>query len=225
MAAIPSFNTPNASVGDTCQGYVITHIEDAASGRYRWAVVVAPVSSGGDAFFSVAPRSDSIESVAPSAAEVTAANGGTLPTLANGMDADVPLQDGRVERWLRTGGSWVRQRITSRVQPHRDVQYSVLPLTDAATINWDLSLGLFARVTLGGNRTLALPTNLVAGQTMILNIIQDATGGRTLTWNAAFRFAGGTAPTLTTAANARDVMYLSSHDGTTISVSAMLDVR
>lgn len=78
-------------------------------------------------------------------------------------------------------------------------------LTDAATINTDASLSNSFLVTLAGNRTLANPTNLVAGQTVIWNIRQDATGSRTLSYGSVFKFAGGVQP-LSTGANAKDVL-------------------
>lgn len=82
---------------------------------------------------------------------------------------------------------------------------AITALTDAATIAVDLSLANNFSVTLAGNRTLGAPTNVVAGQSGIITITQDATGGRTLAYNAFWKFAGGTDPVLTTAANAVDV--------------------
>lgn len=61
-------------------------------------------------------------------------------------------------------------------------------LTDAANISWDMDLGDDAKVTLAGNRTLSAPTNEVVGQFGYLDVIQDATGARTLAWNAAYKF-------------------------------------
>lgn len=55
-------------------------------------------------------------------------------------------------------------------------------LTDAATIAVDASLGDHAEVTLGGNRAIGTPTNPVDGQEITFSILQDGTGGRTLTW-------------------------------------------
>ena len=79
-------------------------------------------------------------------------------------------------------------------------------LTDGATIAWDVSASPIASVTLGGNRTLALPTNPVGnGQYISLLVIQDGTGSRTLTWNAAYEFTADTAPTLTTTASKGDL--------------------
>ncbi len=84
-------------------------------------------------------------------------------------------------------------------------------LTDAATINWDAAQSSVYRVTLGGNRTLANPTwgdgvprN---GKPFRFEILQDATGTRTLAWGNKFVF-GTTypSPTLTTTASKRDIV-------------------
>ena len=79
-------------------------------------------------------------------------------------------------------------------------------LTDAATIAWDMNLAQVATVTLGGNRTLANPTNIVDGGSYRLIVKQDATGGRTLTFGSAYKWAGGSVPILSTGANAVDVL-------------------
>ena len=86
-------------------------------------------------------------------------------------------------------------------------------LTDGATINWDCDDYQVATVTLGGNRTMAAPTNQNAGGTYILQVVQDATGSRTLSWNAVFKWESGTAPTLASAANERTIIMFKS-DGT-----------
>ena len=83
---------------------------------------------------------------------------------------------------------------------------AVTALTDGATITPDFSLANNFSVTLGGNRTLANPTNLVAGQSGVIFVNQDATGGRTLAYGSYWKFTGGTAPTLTTTASAVDVL-------------------
>lgn len=97
-------------------------------------------------------------------------------------------------------------------------------LTDQATVAWNTNLGSFASVTLGGNRTMAAPTNLQAGKRYALKITQDGTGSRTITWNAVFKWAGGTAPTLSTAAAKIDIINFVS-DGTNLYGVATLDVR
>jgi len=85
------------------------------------------------------------------------------------------------------------------------LNYSETTLTDGATISWDASTEDVAKVTLGGNRTLGSASSGTTGQFISLLIIQDGTGSRTLTWNAAYEFASDTAPTLTTTADLGDV--------------------
>lgn len=84
------------------------------------------------------------------------------------------------------------------------VASTITALTDGATITPDFSASNNFSVTLGGNRTLANPTNLVAGQSGSIFISQDGTGSRTLAYGSYFKFIGGTAPTLTTTASAVD---------------------
>ena len=81
---------------------------------------------------------------------------------------------------------------------------SISTLTDGATITPDFAVANNFTVTLGGNRTLANPTNLTAGQSGSIFIVQDATGSRTLAYGTQYDFIGGTAPTLSTAANSVD---------------------
>lgn len=77
-------------------------------------------------------------------------------------------------------------------------------LADAATIVVDASLSNNFKVTLAGNRTLGNPTNLKDGQGLNFKVKQDATGSRTLAYGTKYKWAGGTAPTLTTTASATD---------------------
>lgn len=96
-------------------------------------------------------------------------------------------------------------------------------LTDDATINWNIAQGPVATITLGGNRTIAAPTNLKVG-TFVLHVVQDATGGRTLTWNSVFKWPAGIAPTLTSTGSRRDIFSFVC-DGTNLYGSFLPDVR
>jgi hypothetical protein len=80
----------------------------------------------------------------------------------------------------------------------------ITTLTDAATIAVDFAVANNYSVELAGNRTLGNPTNQVAGQSGSLFVVQDGTGSRTLAYSSDWEFAGGTAPTLSTAASAVD---------------------
>ena len=81
---------------------------------------------------------------------------------------------------------------------------NITALTDGSTITIDMSTACHHSVTLGGNRTFAAPSNQAVGQSGSIFITQDGTGSRTASFNSAFKFAGGTAPTLSTAASAVD---------------------
>lgn len=70
----------------------------------------------------------------------------------------------------------------------------------------DASLSNNFKITLTANNTLVNPTNLTEGMTLNFAITQDATGSRTLSYGSLYKFPGGTAPTLSTAANAKDFM-------------------
>ena len=75
--------------------------------------------------------------------------------------------------------------------------------TDASTVTFDLNVANTHTVTLGDNRTLAI-SNETAGQKFIINLVQDGTGSRTVTWFSTIKLAGGSAQTLTTTANKAD---------------------
>jgi hypothetical protein len=83
---------------------------------------------------------------------------------------------------------------------------AVVALTDAATVAIDASAGNDFRVTIAGNRTIGAPSNLTDGQALTITVTQDATGSRTLTWNAVYKFGGAGTPVLTTTANGSDVL-------------------
>lgn len=121
------------------------------------------------------------------------------------VTAEVP---GVSSKWLSVGLNFaVPDAIGSTTPNSAKFTFAYSPeitLTDGATVNWDTSLGQVAKVTLGGNRTIAAPTSLVTGGMYSLNIIQDGTGSRTATWNSVFAFTGGVAPTLSSAASAVD---------------------
>ncbi len=88
-------------------------------------------------------------------------------------------------------------------------------LTDAATIATDAELSNTFTVTLGGNRTLGNPTNLVDGGIYNWYIKQDGTGSRTLAYASYFTWPGGTEPTLSTAAASIDLIvgqYIQAHN-------------
>lgn len=98
-------------------------------------------------------------------------------------------------------------------------------LTDGANIALDLSKGNSATVTLAGNRTLDNPTGIRSGETYLIEVVQDGTGSRTLTWGSAYDFAGGTPPTLSTGAADVDRFVFVATDSTQLTLTgSALDV-
>ncbi len=102
---------------------------------------------------------------------------------------------------------------------------NVTALSDGATITIDMATACHHSVTLGGNRTFAAPSNQVVGQAGSIFITQDGTGSRTASFNAAFKFVGGTAPTLTTTAGATDRIDYVILSSNVIHCAVSLDVK
>ena len=80
-------------------------------------------------------------------------------------------------------------------------------LTYGATITPDLAAYKDFELTLTGSPTIANPANATSGMTFVLELIQDGTGGRTVTWGSAYKFPGGIAPVLSVAAGAVDMLF------------------
>ena len=100
----------------------------------------------------------------------------------------------------------------------------ITALSDGATITPDFADSNNFSVTLGGNRTLANPSNLVAGQSGCIWITQDGTGSRTLAYDTHWDFTGGTAPTLSTAAGAVDCLVYAVQSSTKITATLITNL-
>jgi len=73
-----------------------------------------------------------------------------------------------------------------------------------ANVSWNLEENQVTELILDGDLVLDDPTNMKDGGTYILRLVQDGVGTRLITFDSAYRFPGGTAPTLSTGANAVD---------------------
>ena len=101
---------------------------------------------------------------------------------------------------------------------------TISALTDGATITADFAVANNFSVTLGGNRTLANPSNQTAGQSGCIWITQDGTGSRTLAYGSQWDFTGGTAPTLSTAAAAVDCLVYAVQSSTKITATLITNL-
>lgn len=120
-----------------------------------------------------------------------------------------------------TGGAF----LTGSVNVSGPVNSNTVTLTDAASIVASFDVGNNFLVTLGGNRTLALPTSAGIGQTGSIRIIQDGTGGRTLSYNSAWQFVSGSAPVMATSAAAQSILVYSCRSATTIDAVMVHDFK
>ena len=93
----------------------------------------------------------------------------------------------------------------------------VITVNYASTITLDFKTGNNFTTTLTGNTTFANPTTLVAGQSGVIFIIQDGTGGHTAAFGSYWDFSDGVAPTLSTGANAVDMIAWIARSSTKIS--------
>jgi hypothetical protein len=82
---------------------------------------------------------------------------------------------------------------------------TIVTLTDGGTISPNCEDGNVFRLVIGGNRTMAAPSNPRPGQTIVFHIIQESAGGHTLAWNSVYKFAGSVDPTLTSGNGSVDV--------------------
>tara|TARA_Y100000361_G_scaffold101984_1_gene91786 strand:- start:518 stop:1330 length:813 start_codon:yes stop_codon:yes gene_type:complete len=133
-------------------------------------------------------------------------------TISSNYTLTLPAADGSANQALKTDGSGalgfasylLLSETTNGQTVTGGVRANIVTLSDGANISYDMDDGNNATVTLGGNRTLDNPSNVTVGQSGSIFIVQDGTGSRTLSYGSAYDFASGTAPTLSTGANAVD---------------------
>ena len=129
----------------------------------------------------------------------------SAPSLTNSGDTDSGLYfSGADEVSLATGGT---QRLSVNSSGHLNHNGSasadINALTSSSAITIDMSTAQNHSVTLAHNTTFDI-SNGTAGQTGSIIITQDGTGSRTASFSSKFKFAGATAPTLSTTASAVD---------------------
>jgi hypothetical protein len=150
-------------------------------------------------------------------------------TVATNVTWTLPNADGTANQVLKTDGSgalgWGTYAGLDTAQTWTKGQRGeITALSDGATITPDFADSNNFSVTLGGNRTLANPSNLVAGQSGCIWITQDGTGSRTLAYGSYWDFTGGTAPTLSTPAGAVDCLVYAVQSSTKITATLITNL-
>jgi hypothetical protein len=100
----------------------------------------------------------------------------------------------------------------------------VTTLTDGENISIDLDDSNNFEITLAGDRQLDNPSNAVAGQSGRILVNQDGVGSRTLSYDTNYVFEGGAAPTLTTDANAMDMLVYEVLSATEVLIHCVADI-
>lgn len=99
----------------------------------------------------------------------------------------------------------------------------ITTLTSAATVTPDFADSNNYTLTLDQNLTIDNPSNLTAGQSGSIFLVQDASGSRVASWGSYWDFVGGTAPTLSTTADAVDRIDYVVRSSTSIHAVATLN--
>lgn len=92
------------------------------------------------------------------------------------------------------------------------------PSSSSNVLDLDLSVSNVFVVTLNENITTTTISNVISGtnvQVILLKLTQDGTGGFTFSFPSGTIWAGGSAPTITVAANAIDIYKLTTYDNGT----------
>lgn len=201
-------------------------VKNATAGSFT--VTISPVSGGGTSVLIPQGETVSIFSDGTNVAfadnpssYITAAFAarsvlaGTAMTGGGALSSNVTLNADQA-----TSANWRQNAADKLLNPN--AVWSAMTeqtLVDGATVSWDMSTGFDYILTLGGNRTISNPTNTKVGQKGRLIIQQDATGSRTVTWGANYKFSNGLAPTLSTTANAVDLFYYDVRSSTYIIIT------
>ena len=157
--------------------------------------------SGTDKF--LAYTSNGLEWVVPSYTTNTTLTLVDEDNMSSDSASSVPSQQS-VKAYADTKLALAGGTVTGPLVIDDSVGATITAATSSTGITLDFGASVHHSVTLAHNTTFAAPSNQVVGQSGSIIITQDGTGSRTAAFNAAFKFVGGTAPTLSTAANAVD---------------------
>ena len=144
---------------------------------------------------------------------------------ADGSETTLAVTDPTADRTVTLPDATGTVALLSLAQSYTAAQRGTISaLTDGATITADFAVANNFSVTLGGNRTLANPSNQTAGQSGCIWITQDGTGSRTLAYGSQWDFTGGTAPTLSTTAAAVDCLVYAVQSSTKITATLITNL-
>ena len=199
-----TLNTLRAHDGSTAGGTRLARYSEIVS-TSRQVIAGTGLSGGGALSADVTLNLDTTQVVAPSRQVIA----GTGLSGGGALSSNVTLNvDSTVARLNAAQSYSAAQRGT------------IVTLTDGATITPNFSSGNNFALTIGGNRTLANPTNIAAGQSGVIVITNG--GSHTLAFGSYWKFKDGTAPTITVSAT--DVLAYYCDSTTRISAAVLANV-
>ena len=142
------------------------------------------------------------------------ASGGTLSFATNGTGR-LSIAANGVSTFSNTVMMDSNYLISPTLKAYSEDKTANSATTGATTL--DFSTTNVFELTLTGNTTFTFSNPPANTRMYTATIItkQDATGGRTVTWPASKKFAGGTVPPITTTANAVDIWTVTTYDAGT----------
>lgn len=131
----------------------------------------------------------------------TTATAGTITNFTTTLAGDVTISTGTATVSTRVAVVNTAQEYTAA----HNFNATSLTIT-SGTIPWDLSANQVAKLEVTTNSTLNTPTNPVDGATYMLVVTQGTGGSNTLSFSTAYKFPGGSAPSLSTGSADVDVL-------------------
>jgi hypothetical protein len=126
---------------------------------------------------------------------------GTIGNFTTTLTGDVTISTGSA-----TVGTRVAVLNTAQ-QYSRAHNFAATALTiTSGTVPWNLAENQVATLTVTTNSTMNTPTNPQAGCTYVMIVTQGTGGSNTLSFSTAYKFAGGSAPVLSTGSAQVDVL-------------------
>ena len=206
---------------------IMSHTADWVAGTTPLSTInidggaIDGVNLGANSAGTVAGTTGSFSSVVSFASGTSSA-----PSLTNTGDTNTGLYfSGADEVSLTTGGT---QRLSVDANGHLNINNSssadVSIVSPASTVTLDFNTAQNFQITLDQNIILANPSNLNVGMTGSIFLVQNSSGSNTVSFGSNFKFSGATAPTLTTTANAVDVIFFQVKSSTEIVAVALLNI-
>ena len=136
----------------------------------------------------------------PTAGAVAVGDGTTLAFTSAGTSGQLLQSNGA------TAPSFTSTLNTLNLTNPTVTNYTETPFSanSSTAITLALTNGTVQIITLTGNATITMPT-ATSGKSFVMMLKQDGTGSRTVTWSTV-KWAGGTAPTITSTASRLDLL-------------------